>query len=701
MRRRLALSLAVGLLVLGLTVVSSARGWAEDEGVSINFDNADLREVITTISRITGENFLIDPAVKGTVTIVAPQKVPEDQVFAVFQSILELNGYALVESDNVYKVVPTRTAVQKNIPVRIGREPGTQFEPDQLVTQLIPLRYSNAQELSGVLQQLVSRDANMVVNRSTNTIILTDVVSNLNRILGIIREIDVAGYEENITIIPLQYAAADQIADVITNALEAGGDGSIRRLPRRPGQAPEAAIEGERSAVKIIPDQRTNALIVVANEIDTQQVKFLVAELDTERPVGQNNIHVHRLSNALAPDLAETLSSLASAAPPAAAGDEGGAPRVRTFYREVSVVADEATNSLLLVATPQDYKVMREVIDQLDVRRPQVLVEVLIAEVSLDFAKSLGVRWVATFGSRRNEAGFAGVNQIVSDGTVQRSVLPGLQNAVTDLTDLGAVSLALPGALPAGGTIGAVDLDMGALRLFIEANADESDGDFNILSAPHVLTLDNEEAEIIVADSVPFVTGLLSDNTGGGSLAQNQTFEFRDVGIRLQITPHIAPDDTVRMQIHQEVNDVGPAVQAGTTSTLTEIKREVTTVVLVNNRHTIVIGGLITESDRDTVNKVPGLGNVPVFGWLFKSRQQQKIKKNLMVFITPSIVHNLDDSEAVTLEKADEIPPKMSEQLSQSGTIQRSRTFQKPARAPLGGDEAEPLPPGLNEAPPK
>ncbi len=644
--------------------------------VSINFDGADLREVINAVSRMTGQNFLIDPAVKGTVTIVAPRRVPRAQAFEVLQAILELHGFALVPGDNAYKVVQARTAAQKDIPVCVGRDHCPGFTEDQLVTQLIPLRYAEAQGLTGILQSLVSRDSNMVAHPNTNTIIMTDSSANIRRILRIVDQIDVSGYQENITIIALKYARADQIAQTLREALEPIGAQATPRRPRRAGQPPEAAVAGRPSEVKIIPETRTNSLIIVANEIDSQQVMFLIRELDTQTPVEQNNIHVYQLSNALAPELADVLTNLASAAPPAGDG-AASAERVRTFYPEVSVVADEATNALLLIASPQDFEVMRRIIDQLDVRRPQVLVEVLIAEVSLDFARNLGIRWSLTGASGRSDGGFAGVNQ-----TVGASTLSNLSNlgAPINLTNIAAVSTAVPGALPVGGTIGALSFDMGVLQLFIEANANQLDSDFNILSSPNLLMLDNEEARIVIADNVPFVTGTLTDTGAGSGLAQNETFEFRDVGITLEVTPHIAPDGTVRLELHQEVNEVGPEVLVGQSRTLTEVKREVTTVVLVNDRHTVVIGGLITESDRDTVNKVPVLGDIPLFGWLFKNRSRTTSKTNLMVFITPTIVPDLKTSEWVTREKARELPDQAQEQMQGVGTYRRSRTFRPQPR---------------------
>ncbi|GAB4334029.1 MAG: GspD family T2SS secretin variant XcpQ [Candidatus Abyssubacteria bacterium] len=646
-----------------------------NDEISINFDNAPILEVIDVMSRVTSRNFILDPAVKGNVTVIAPRRVPKDEAYGVFESILELNGFSLVDMGKVIKVVPSRTATQKSIPVKAGRESAAVREQDHVVTQLIPIKYTDAQMIVTVLTPLISRDANITAYVNTNTVILTEVASNVKRLLKIVEEIDIPGFEETITIIPLTNAQADVLAQEILQALEPSTAGAAQGLPitrtRRRTAAQAAPIGAPASQIKLIPDLRTNSLIVVANEYDTEQVKFLVRELDKETPVEANNIHVYRLQNALADDVAAVLTSLATTAAPAAGaqGAAGAAPTagVRTFYKEVSVVADKTTNSLIVVATPQDYAVISRVIEQLDIMRPQVLVETLIADVSLDFTRNLGIRWQIAGGGE--DPAFITVREESESGSISGGIASSLAGAdtVEDVVNI------VPTITPAGISIGYLNIDADVLRAFVELNAAEDDSDFNVLSAPHILTLDNETAIINVSESVPFITSQLTD-TGATDLAQSQTFEFRDVGIILEITPHISPERMVRLEIKQEVNQVSDRTTAGV-DVLTEVKREAETTLMVKDGHTLVLGGLMQDTDSVSVSKVPFLGDIPILGWAFKNRSDTRRKTNLLIFITPRIVTNIAEANEVTIEKRGVATERMLEQMETSPTFRKSKTF--------------------------
>lgn len=638
--------------------------------ISINFDNAPVLEVLDVMSRLTGKNFVIDPAVKGTVTVIAPKKVPKAEAYDVFQSILELNGFSLVPMGTITKVVPSRTATQKSIPVSVGRESAEIQEGDQIVTQLIPIKYTDAQAIVTVLTPLISRDASMAAYANTNMIVLTDTMSNIKRLLKIIEEIDVPGFEQVITIIPLVNAQADTLAQEILQALEPGAPGmavTTAARTRRAVAPAQPVMAGTASTqIKIIPDARTNSLVVVANELDTEQVRFLATELDKTTPIEANNIHVYRLENALAEDVAKVLTNLAATTAPAgqpgSAAVAAAASGVRTFYKEVSIVPDKTTNSLIITATPQDYIVIKEVIDQLDVMRPQVLVETLIAEVSLSLTRNLGIQWLAA-NPNGQDHGFAGVNQDTRDSaSLAESLAAALASGST---------VTVP-AIPGGLSVGYFLTDDDLLKAFIELNADESNNDINVLSAPHVLTLDNQKATINISDNVPFITSRLTDNTGTTTtLAQSETFEFRDVGIILEITPHISPDRMVRLELVQKVNDVATVDAGGTTGTvLSERKREAQTTVVVKDRHTLVLGGLMKDSDTDNVSKVPFLGDIPVLGWAFKNNHRDRTKTNLLIFITPSIVANVAEAGELTTRKRGESGERLQERIGQSPTIQ-------------------------------
>lgn len=662
----------------------------ENNEISINFENAPILEVIDVMSRVTGKNFIVDPAVKGTVTVIAPKRIPKDEAYGVFESILELNGFSLVPMGNVIKVVPNRTATQKSIPVQSGREVSKVHEGDQIITQLIPIKYSDAQSIVGAITPLISRDANVTAYTNTNTVILTDTSANIKRLLSIIQEIDIPGFEPTITILPLQNASADTLAQEILQALESGGGAApgmpgASRTQRRPTPQPSqpTAAGAPTTPIKIIPDARTNSLIVVANELDTEQVKFLVHELDKATPIEANNIHVYRLENALAEDVAKVLMNLASTTAPAggapggaaaaaaaAAAAGGPAGGVRTFYKEVSIVADKTTNSLIITATPQDYAVISSVIDQLDIMRPQVLVETLIAEVSVDLQRDLGIKWQAGIPHEDDAAGFAGFN----------STNPVLPSGTTDITD---ILPTFPLTTGSGLSVGYVDLGTvfgnEFIRGLVNLNANQSNTDFNVLSAPHVLTLDNQKATINVSDNVPFITQQVSEalatTTVTGSTTTNVTFEYRDVGIILEITPHISPERVVRLEIVQKVNDVSQVNTSGLENVLTEKKREATTTVMVKDRHTLVLGGLMKDSDNVTINKVPFLGDIPILGWAFKTKSNTRTKTNLLIFITPSIVANVAEASEVTIQKKNESGPDLQKRMEGSPSLQKSETF--------------------------
>ena len=651
--------------------------------LSINFDNAPILEVIDIMSRVTDKNFIIDPIVKGNVTVVAPKRVPKEEAYGVFESILELNGFSLVPVGDIIKVVPSKSATQRSIPVRPGRKPEDVDKGDQIVTQLIPIEHSEAQAIVSILSPLISRDANITAYANTNTIILTEVSSNINRLLKIVQEIDVPGFEESITIIPLVNAQADMLAQQILQALEPGPSASPRtaaasRTRRRQTPA-QPVIGAPASQMKIIPDQRTNSLIIVANELDTEQIRFLIQELDKTTPIEANNIHVYRLQNALAEEIAAVLTSLAATTAPASAPGGGAATSgIRTFYKEIAIVADKTTNCLIITATPQDFAVISNVIEQLDVMRPQVLVETLIAEVSLDFSRDLGIRWQAG-ATGEDGIGFGAVNE-TAGGSVVGSILGGETSADALPAITNPLNL-IPGATPGGLSLGYLNMNGDVLRGFVELHASEGNSDFNVLSAPHILTLDNEKATINISDNVPFITQRLAEVVTAGASTTNETFEYRDVGIILEITPHISPDRMVRLEILQKVNDVSQITSGSSSGAHSEKKREAETTLMVKDRHTLVLGGLMKDIEDVVENKVPFLGDIPILGWLFKSKSTGIKKLNLLIFITPSIVATVAEANELTVEKGKETGEKLADQLERYPTLKRSKTFDQEAES--------------------
>ena len=688
MNRFLIMALAVLALTLGGHHEATAQRKAPARGpdaseteIRINFIDTPILQVIERMSEETGKNFILESTVRGTVTVIAPKPFPKSEAYGVFESILEMNGFSLVPQGNIIKVVPSQKAIRKSIPVVTGRgqEAPAARKGDQIVTQLIPILYSDAQAIAMALTPLISASAKLTPYANTNTIILTDTISNIARLLEIVREIDIPGFEEKITIIPLVNAEADVLSREILQALDPGSNGGrptrTGRAGRRAASAQPVLSGAAASQIKIIPDLRTNSLIVVANEVDTEQVEFLVRELDKMTPIEANNIHVYRLKNALAEDVAAVITSLAGQSAPAGQPGGGAAATgaITTFYKQIAIVADKTTNALIIIASPQDYVVLKGVIDQLDIMRPQVLVETLIAEVSLDFTRNLGVRWQVASGG--GDPAFVTVNQAATGGSIVGNLtssesLLGLADA--DL-DLGSIASLIPAFTPGGISTGYLNIDADILRAFVEFNAAENNSDFNVLSAPHILTLDNEKAVINISDNVPFITSRLSDNTGSDvSLATSETFEYRDVGIVLEITPHISPDRMVRLEIVQKVNDVSLVATGLSAGALSEIKREAQTTVMVKDRHTLVLGGLMKDTDNVTISKVPFLGDIPFLGWAFKSKSTTRGKTNLLIFITPSIVTSVAEATEVTLEKSNAAGEELLERMKESPTIRRT-----------------------------
>lgn len=693
---------------------------AGSDRITINFDNADLRTVIKFISELTGKNFVVDDKVKGTVTIISPTDITVDEAYHVFLSVLEMKGFTVVEAGKVLKVVPSAEARYRDIEtfkvedsLRIGRE-------DRMITQLIPLQHANANDLRGLLTPLVSKESQIVAYQPTNTLIITDYASNVRRLQALIREMDVESKDEMITVHPLKYASAQTLATELLSLMDRGGmrggtaarsvsprpatqpTPSGPRVSPTPSQPAPAAVSEESAALsasKLVPDERTNSLIIIASQAETRKILELVEKLDVPLPPGRKKIHVYYLENAKAEEVLQVLSQLSGRGPvggglgttglgttrsglgsatglgstglgglgpssslsqATALGSAGlgatrstglGAgtaglfssgiergPRAAILGEDVVVVADKATNAIIVMAPPEDYETVKDLISKLDVWRPQVLVEALIAEVSLTKTKSLGVEW--RFAERVDSSGR------------QTGIQTGTGPANLDFS---TASEFLFGVFKGPITIAGQQFTnlKAVLRAFQRAE------DVNILSTPHILTLNNEEAEIVVAQNIPFLksqTGTAESTTPGTTTpttAVLQTFEFKDVGIILRITPQISKGKFVRLNIFQEVSDVG--AQQVLTTTPTTFKRQAKTVVVVENGQTVVIGGLIQDSQRQSTSGVPCLGSVPLLGNLFRTQSVgPQEKRNLLIFITPHIVNTPEDMAEITEEKKKE-----------------------------------------------
>ena len=595
--------------------------------VTIDFDNVDIQVFVKFVSELTGKNFVIDDKVRGKVTIISPRKISLDEVYKVFESVLEVNGFATVTAGEVTKVVPALQAREKQLETRIGAQ-GADSAADKLITQIITLENANPDEIKRVLEPLISRSSILLAYPPTGMLVITDYQSNIRKIMEIIGALDVEGMASQITYLPLKAANASELVKSLMMLFQA--------QPGRPTVSP----------VRIVADDRANALILVASEMETARIKKLIEFMDQDVPMGAATLRVYRLQNAVAEDLAKVLMNIpkATATAPGAAATTGKSP---LLSKDVQVTADKATNTLIITANNDDYKILEEVIKALDLARPMVYIEALIMEVNTNKDFRVGVEW----------RGLKGTGSISGVDTGQTAAFISSGNSLIPTTTISGTTASvgnLPagfalGILGAGITIGGVSFpNIGAVL-----NAFQGDTDVSILSNPQIMTLDNEEAEINVGKNVPFISR--QDNTSSSTTGiAYSNYEYKDVGVVLNITPHINEEDFVRLKLDQKVSSVF-ATDANVPGLTTTLKREAKTVVVVKDQETIVIGGMLGDSTSEGVSKVPCLGDIPLLGWLFKSSNKTREKTNLYVFITPHIVRSQGDAAALYKDKREQM----------------------------------------------
>jgi general secretion pathway protein D len=598
----------------------------EEEGrqVTMDFRGVEIDTLVKFIGELTGKNFVVDERVRGKVTVISPTKITVDEAYKVFESILEVHGFAAVPAGKVIKVVPATEARGKSITTSVGTE--ALPDADTMVTQVVPILHATVNDVKALFTPLISKNSLLVAYQPTNTLIVTDVLSNINRLLKILKEVDIPGYALQLAVIPLHYASAEVVAGEIKTLFEARKTPSRAPTPRPQVEAVDISAPEE---LKLIPDDRTNSLIVLATAQTIEMIKGIIGKLDQEVPRGKGNIHVHYLQHAVAEDLAEILSGVAKEAGEGTkAGPEPIKGKLPVLGEKISIVADKTTNSLIIIASPQDYGVLEEVIRKLDIVRAQVYVEALIAEVTLDKVKDLGVEWNATEDVKGDFDPLGGTDF-------------GLMDAVQGTGET-ALSGLIMGVTKGFVTVDGTDIpDIKALLHFYSG-----DSDVNVLSTPRLLTTDNEEAEILVGEERPFLKS--SQLTTEGSTVR--TWEYKDVGITLKITPHISKGKLLRLEIFTEIKSFVEEL-AGEVGAVVTTKRQATTSVIVEDGSTVVIAGLIRDDKTGSIAKVPILGDIPLLGWLFKSRRQAKIKTNLLIFITPRIVNTAEDLLKITEEE--------------------------------------------------
>lgn len=607
---------ALGGLLGGLLVVA-----AYAAPVTLNLKDADINALVESMSVLTGKNFIVDPRVKGKVTIISAKAMDEKELYEVFLAVLGVHGFAAIPGDNVTKIVPAAGAKQESVPTVELR---SRIEADQIVTRIIQVQNVSAAQIVPILRPLIPPQGHLAAYTPTNVLIISDTAGNVERIAAIIARIDLASNEE-VEIVALRHASATEIVRVLT-ALEQGK-----------GRGDPAAATG--TTPRMVADERSNSILLSGDKATRLRLRALITHLDTPVDSG-GNTQVIYLRYAKAKDLmtvlqgvSKSLSSETARNAPMPAGQPGAPPGGSSSGGSslVDIQADESTNALVITAPSDLIRSLRSVIAQLDVRRAQVLVEAVIAEISAEKTAELGVQWVA-YGN--SVIGFTNL------GSGNAS----LANIVNLAAQVDAGSTTLPAAdrVPQGLHMAVGDFS-GDNQFGALISALAKDADTNVLSTPTVVTLDNEEAEIIVGQNVPFVTGNYTTSTGSSAASSVgnpfQTIQRDDVGIKLKVKPQINEGNAVKLEIAQEVSSVVPSANAATQGPTTN-KRSIKTKVLVEDGQVLVLGGLIDENLNENAQKVPFLGDIPLLGNLFRYRGTTKLKRNLMVFLHPVILRD-------------------------------------------------------------
>lgn len=598
-----------------------AENKSEERFISIDFNDVDIDVFIKFISELTGKNFIIDRRVKGKVSIISPTKISVKDAYNVFESVLEVHGYATVDAGEVTKIIPAPYARTMNIETRLKKE--SDDANDKIVTQLIHLKYADPNEVKQLCAPLVSKSSVVLAYAQTNMLIITDVYSNIKRLIRIIDAIDVTGIGKEISVVPIEYADADEMVKIVD---------SIFNASRQPKKG--------RKDVTLVSDKRTNIIIILASEADTVRVKQLIAMLDKEMPKGNEKIHVYYLENAKAEELANVLQQLPTKK---GAGTASKGKKVSPVVSEdVKITADKATNSLIIVAEKNDYDVLKDIIKKLDIRRSMMYIECLIMEINKDRSLNLGTEWqVGGAASYHDKSGAWG-------GGFSGGALGGDPGFISSGL---AAATGIASPLPPGFSIGVFgeNINIGGVvfpTIAAVINAYKKDKDVHILSTPQILTTDNETAKITVGKNVPYLTKASSGDTNYSN------YEYKDVGISLEVTPQISKDRQIRLEITLEVTKL-----ESTTDTFqpTTLKRTVTTTVVINDKNTVVIGGLIDEALSSTDYRVPCLGSMPVVGWLFRSVGKGTEETNLYIFLTPHVLEDIHDGKKIFDKKMDQM----------------------------------------------
>ncbi len=603
-----------------LSSPAAAAAAAKPEKITINFVDVELSSIVRIMSELTGKNFIYDDSLKGKVTIVAPEKLTIEEAMSLFISSLELKNFSLAPSGDSFKIVPS--SMVKQTGTRVLKE-SQKARSDEYIVRLIPLEHISAQEAFSAVQPLVSRFGQVSIFGARNALLVVDTGQNVEKILKILDSVDALPSRGEPEIVYIKNARAEVIAQILRKEEQ-------RRSGRR---AQDTGIASPDAPIN--PDVRLNAVILSDSLSDKDFYKRFIALLDVAPPEASSRINVYYLENAVAEDLGKVLDTLTKPGPAAGVpGAQDLQSLAQEFSGRIVITPDNATNSLIVLASPSDYSNLVQVIRKLDRRPRQVFVEAMITEVTVDKAIELGTKFRVTGKQGGQPVAIGGVGTI--DTSAMQTILSGLAGL-----SIGGLSnfITVPVTRADGTTFNLTAPGFAALF---------SLSDFrdvvNVLSTPHILTSDNSDAEIMVGENVPFLSKLERDSSAT-SQPLLQSIERKDIGIRLKIKPKISEGDFVKLDIYQEISAIAPTTTAGASDLITT-KRSAKTTVVVMNKQTVVIGGLIQDKSTNDTTKVPLLGDIPFLGWLFKSSKDRNQKTNLLVFITPYIIedlHGLDE----------------------------------------------------------
>ncbi len=593
----------------------------EIEYVSIDFNNVDIAVFIKFISELTGKNFIVDDRVKGKVTIISPAKISIKEAYLVFESVLNTHGFSAVNSGSVIKIMPLPEARSQNLDTRFSSR-SEKFN-DSMVTRIVPLKYADSNDIKKLFTPLISKGSVILSYTDTNMLIITESLSNIQRLLKIIQAVDIIGIGKKISVMPVEHADANKLVKNLSSIFTARSKGEK-------GKTDPDLI------VKFVADERTNSIVVLASEVETERVKRLVHMLDKQVPKGEEKIRVYYLEHASAEDLVKVLQAIPSPKNKQVTGKKL-APIVS---QSVRITADKATNSIIIMADKEDYPVLEEVINKLDIPRAMVYIECLIMEVNVDSGLEIGTEWRVGEGFDSDDEGN---DRGAYFGGSGGNSYPNFNN------------MAATGALPAGFSLGVMgkNLSIGNLifpSLGAVVKAYQKDNNVNILSNPQILTTDNEEASLTIGKNVPYQTRSAADNAS----ETYSSYEYKDVGITLKITPQISKDRLVRLNIFQKITKLD-SVNQSSNDRPTTLKREIETTLIVEDGNTVVIGGLMDETLSKTEYKVPCLGSIPGLKYLFSNISTGGDITNLYVFLTPRVIKNPLEAKQIYKDKKEKI----------------------------------------------